>query len=166
MPYKDKNKQKEYYELHKEELRGCRKEYYEKNKNKINEQRREKYTKSDRYVKSKQYQAKYPDKVKQWSRNSWIRKKFGLEPGDYNIMFNAQKGLCAICGLPEKHKYKGRLIKLAVDHNHSTGKIRGLLCSECNIAIGNLKVDSFGILNLQTAIKYIEETDNEMSRVQ
>ena len=73
----------------------------------------------------------------------------GLSVEQYDKMFEEQNGLCKICGLPEINR------RLAVDHNHNTGKIRGLLCTKCNNAIGCLDVDSFGTLNLQKAIGYL-----------
>lgn len=56
----------------------------------------------------------------------------------YNKQFKKQKGCCAVCG---KHQteFKNRL---CIDHNHGTNKLRGLLCHNCNLAIGNLKDDA------------------------
>jgi hypothetical protein len=63
--------------------------------------------------------------------------KYGLSRKQYNEMFRKQRGCCAICGVHQSEFKKA----LAVDHNHSTGKNRGLLCSACNVAIGLLKED-------------------------
>ena len=60
---------------------------------------------------------------------------------EYNKMFKAQKGCCAICGRHQSEFGK----RLAVDHNHLTGKIRGLLCNSCNLILGHAK-DSRGVL--------------------
>jgi len=68
-----------------------------------------------------------------------------------------QKNLCAICGLPETDYQQYGVKNLAIDHNHRTKKVRGLLCSKCNRALGLLNVDNLGILNLQMAIKYLQE---------
>jgi len=76
-----------------------------------------------------------------------------MTPADYQALYDAQKGLCAICN----GRAVGRGKKnntLAVDHNHATGKIRGLLCSNCNTGIGNLKDD---VAVLKKAISYLEE---------
>lgn len=54
-------------------------------------------------------------------------------------MFDAQDGRCAICG--DKETYGEGTRKLPVDHNHTTGKVRGLLCSACNLSIGKMKED-------------------------
>lgn len=70
-----------------------------------------------------------------------LRDSFGMSLDAYQEMLEAQNGKCAICNQPETHMRNGRIKALAVDHNHKTGAIRGLLCSDCNTAIGKLKDD-------------------------
>lgn len=71
-------------------------------------------------------------------RNRWriIRQKFGLSQADYEAILARQGGVCAICGEAETARYKGRVKWLAVDHDHATGRLRGLLCQACNLIIG------------------------------
>lgn len=69
-------------------------------------------------------------------------------------MFAAQAGCCAICGTHQD----ALKLTLAVDHNHDTGKVRGLLCNPCNAAIGRFK-DSTSML--RAAIRYLEATDGK-----
>jgi hypothetical protein len=66
-------------------------------------------------------------------------KRYGLTYDQYVRLVVAQQGLCAICR--KRPRYA-----LAVDHDHQTGKVRGLLCHGCNIGIGNLK-DSVDVLD-------------------
>jgi len=75
-----------------------------------------------------------PENIERRKRYAWLGclKKFGITESDYNEMFDRQLGLCAICHKPEND------IKLAVDHNHDTDEVRGLLCKRCNMAIGLL----------------------------
>lgn len=73
----------------------------------------------------------------------------GLVPGEYDLMLNAQAGGCAICGNGCK---SGR--SLAVDHDHATGEIRGLLCANCNRSIG-MMADSPE--RLRAAARYLED---------
>ena len=68
-------------------------------------------------------------------------------------MYEQQNGVCAICGKPETKVQYGKIQPLTVDHNHETGKVRGLLCFNCNIAIGKLKDD---IVLLEKAIDYLK----------
>lgn len=60
---------------------------------------------------------------------------YGITDAEYQTLVIAQKGLCAICGGPPTKNRRN----LSVDHCHQTGKIRGLLCSNCNTAIGLFK---------------------------
>lgn len=91
------------------------------------------------YERNVKYVKKNPQKVKAWKRDSHLRKTYGITLEDYNYMVTEQNGMCAIC---KKHVDKG----LCVDHNHLTGKIRGLLCRTCNAGLGNFYED----LNLFT----------------
>lgn len=73
---------------------------------------------------------------KLYSKNNQLQVKYGLTLESYNLMVKAQNGLCAICKNPEKENKN-----LAVDHDHSNGKIRQLLCGRCNKGIGLLGDD-------------------------
>mgnify|MGYP001559273367 CR=1 FL=1 len=82
----------------------------------------------------------------------WKRQGITLTVEEHDKMLAEQNGCCKICGefrLPEQRV-------LVVDHNHETGKIRGLLCHPCNMGIGQLK-DSVDVL--RKAILYLEEGD-------
>jgi len=116
--YKNKDKIKKYhqkyYAEHAEETRKYHKEYYNKNK----DQWRERYKKKDR------------DPLKR--RDSELRNKFNITLEDYNYLLNKQDGCCLLCNRHYSEFVKG----LAVDHNHETGQIRGLLCGPCNTRLG------------------------------
>lgn len=77
-----------------------------------------------------------------------LKRKYGLSLQDYDDLLESQDGLCAICKRPP---VEGR--NLAVDHDHSTGVIRGLLCHNCNVAIGNFG-ESLEII--KAAVVYLE----------
>lgn len=68
-------------------------------------------------------------------KNAQLKHKYGLSLADYNLILEAQGGVCAIC--------EGECSRpsFSVDHCHDTGKVRGLLCSKCNTAIGLLSDD-------------------------
>ena len=72
------------------------------------------------------------------SRFNNALKKYSLSEIEYNHMLAAQDYVCAICARPERHVVRGATKRLAVDHCHRTGKVRGLLCAHCNQAIGRL----------------------------
>ena len=98
---------------------------------------------------------------KKATRASKLRKRFGISIPQYETLLAQQKDTCAICGGIETkiHKVTGEVCRLVVDHDHSSGMVRGLLCSACNLGLGNFK-DS--IINLLGAIKYLEEHNNEI----
>ena len=73
-----------------------------------------------------------PVKMKQILRKRDLKKLASISLEDYEKMFDEQKGLCLIC---ETSYVKA----LAVDHDHITGKVRGLLCGQCNLGLGNFK---------------------------
>lgn len=94
-----------------------------------------------------------------FSMESSLKKQYGLSLDDYTKMHDAQNGLCAICGKPERAAgSNNKLRRLAVDHCHTTGKIRGLLCTSCNRGVGYLG-DS--VENLQSAINYLSRSINK-----
>ena len=81
------------------------------------------------------------------TRNEWLKYSYGITSAQYDKLLVKQKGSCAICkSIPTKKR-------LAVDHDHSTGKIRGLLCHPCNAAIGLFKDNTDFLLE---AKRYLE----------
>ena len=80
--------------------------------------------------------------------NDYQIKKYGITPEQYNEMYDKQHGCCNIC---DRHQseFKQRLI---VEHCHTTGKVRGLVCHNCNTILGHAHDDIQILLN---AIKHI-----------
>lgn len=101
-----------------------------------------------------------PDKFKEYSWKNHLKKKYNITPELYDKMLKNQNGLCLICQKPETFiEPKGtsnELRRLCVDHDHKTGKIRGLLCSRCNKSIGQME-DSPSLLRI--AAKYLEDSN-------
>lgn len=97
---------------------------------------------------SRRWRKRNPGEAAKVSAEYRIRhrgEKYGLTTREYDVLFEEQGGGCAICGTANE--------LLCVDHNHSTGSIRGLLCKQCNLGIANLR-DNPALLRL--AIKYLE----------
>lgn len=99
-------------------------------------------------------QKRYQDNPQQ-KRKHHLKSKYKLTLENYILMLKSQNGVCKICGQSETTKYKNRIKQLCVDHKHLTGKIRGLLCDNCNRMLGYAKDN---IETLKQAIKYLEET--------
>lgn len=82
-----------------------------------------------------------------------LYRKYGLTYAEYAEMDMAQDGRCAICDERETATQRGKVRRLAVDHNHATGAVRALLCQRCNHAIGQMKDDP---ALLRRAAEYLE----------
>jgi len=81
----------------------------------------------------------------------WNLRKYGLTPEDYDRMLEAQDGLCAVCRTNDLDRL-GR--RMHVDHCHNTGRVRGILCTRCNNAIGFAGESAQRLRDLAT---YLEE---------
>lgn len=130
---KHKDKQKEYREKNKEKRRLTTKLWQEKNKEAAKLYR-------------KDYAEKNKAKIVRSAKNNRLKREYGITLEDYEQMYQTQQGKCSICSKEEKI--------LNIDHCHSTGKIRELLCNQCNHGIGNFK-DNTELLN--KAIGYLEK---------
>ncbi len=100
--------------------------------------------------------AKNPERVREVGRESERRRrmrKYGLTEQGFEDMWKAQNYRCAICKIETPSS--GR--NWHIDHNHTTGNVRAILCHHCNLLLGNAK-DS--ILVLESAIQYLKEHSN------
>ena len=92
-----------------------------------------------------------PSKYKEYN----LRYSFGITLVEYDKMLNAQNGVCLICKNVELSKHQnGKIRDLAVDHDHKTNKIRGLLCSMCNMGLGKFREN---LEYLKNAIDYLQK---------
>ena len=94
------------------------------------------------------------------SKDAQLRHTYGIRLEEYNNMLKEQNGVCACCGKPEMYetgrskRTVDRIPMLHIDHCHTTGAIRGLLCSSCNQALGMLGESPERVKLL---LRYIEE---------
>lgn len=75
------------------------------------------------------------EKLKEINRRALLKARYGLSLEEYDVMLREQDGVCAICYNAPNGK------PLFVDHNHITGRVRGLLCDVCNLGLGAFKED-------------------------
>jgi hypothetical protein len=128
---------KRWREKHPEKYLENKRAYYERNKEKISEQRK---------AERKSNPGKAPKGCPIVRKNTFYKSRYGITLEEYNQKLEKQQEVCAICHCPETTKTKkGAISALAVDHDHTTGEIRGLLCRTCNTALGKFR-DSLIIL--------------------
>lgn len=123
----------ETYQRDKERIKAAVKKYRDKKPPRLRaylETNKEK-----RAATSKAWREANPERMKYLYRRANYAKKYGISPEEFDSMLAAQDGKCAICGT-DKPKGRGRF---HVDHHHGTGKVRALLCGDCNIGLGMFK---------------------------
>lgn len=100
----------------------------------------------------REYYHNNKEKVTKVIETSRLKRQYGMTFEKYDEMLSAQNNVCAICGNNETENKK-----FAIDHDHVTNKIRGLLCHKCNRGLGSFKDD---IQILQNAVNYLKEHYN------
>lgn len=135
--------------------------WYYKNREAVLVRRREKWLENlaENQAKAAAYRPRYKERAKEYGKRYYLRvrhirleknrathlkRAYGLTTEDYDRMFNEQSGLCAICSKPERAGHtrgKDARSRLAVDHDHVTGTVRGLLCLRCNHALERLETE-------------------------
>lgn len=109
------------------------------------------YANHEKYLEDRrQWHRKNRDRALKVGRVNWLKRNYNITIDQYNKMLTDQLNKCAIC-LRSASEFKKRL---AVDHCHATGKIRSLLCPNCNQMIGCSKEK---ISNLKSALKYLQK---------
>lgn len=110
---------------------------------------------------AKKYRSKDPEKYRarsrQWRKDNPeksmsidLKRKYGITYDHWKVMFDQQEGKCLVC-----NKHQNELNqKLAVDHDHKTNQIRGLICCQCNRGIGYLQDDP---ILLRKAALYLDK---------
>jgi len=134
-----------WYERNREKKLAARKAWYWKNKERRLAYDRERYSKMD------------SDKKETLARNQRARalkSRYNISLDQWNELFVKQGGRCALCKRTEGSKSPTKKRRwLYVDHCHDTGRVRGLLCVKCNVAIGSLGDNVEGI---QRALQYVQ----------
>lgn len=128
-------KQRVYNSRTKDQKREYDKQYREINKDKRLLQKKDRKASGKSYIEA---------------RRSMLKAKYNITLEQYDKILSLQQNKCKICG-SEKSNHKGSKL-LFVDHNHTTGEIRGLLCHNCNAAIGLFKEN---IEVIKKAIEYL-----------
>lgn len=134
---------KKSYESRKEERKTYMREYYKANPSKFPKRSPEKQaihneSRKKRYAENAEFREQVKKKAREWQaanpmhKKAQRLKKYGMTPQEKDAMLASQGGVCAICKKAPKHVN----VFPAIDHCHTTGVVRGILCSHCNMGIG------------------------------
>lgn len=137
------------YAINPEKIKEANKRYIIENKPKIQNARKLYRLKhgEELRLKSREYAKTHKEERKDYV----LKKTYGITLGEYRVLSESQNDVCAICEKPQEIK-RGK--NLFVDHNHDTGKVRGLLCTYCNVALGYLRED---VIVMEKMIKYVKK---------
>jgi hypothetical protein len=141
------------FQLKGKQCKSCRAAYRKTHELKYSELTEEQ--KKKRRAATESWRLRNPEIAFERARNKEYRKKYGITLEDYNTMLAKQNNVCAIC---QQSCATG--MNLAVDHDHTTGKVRALLCKNCNTAIGLLGEDTD---RMAKAIEYIQSHSERIS---
>lgn len=113
--------------------------------------------KNKKYAEDPEYRARVlaKNKIRVTQRSDEYKlvtrlKRYSMTVSNYLALYDAQSGCCGICAEPFNSPYSR---SVQIDHDHATGKIRGLLCSDCNTSLGKFGDDLEGIMR---AVRYLE----------
>jgi hypothetical protein len=124
--YRDPEYPRKYAEAHREEQRAWKRAYYAKNREALQAKQRERYKRDAEKRRARQREYGAANRIEIGLRLK--ERKYGIPREELQRMLDAQQGGCAICGTVGK--------RLTVDHDHASGRVRGLLCESCNFGIG------------------------------
>ena len=139
-----RTKSAEWKRSHPEKVKEYAADWRKRNPEKMKRWDREQYLKDPKAWNARQaaysrrWKAENPERHERQRRERWLRMKYGIDVADYERLLAQQGGVCAIC---KGHQSGKQRRYLAVDHCHSTGRVRGLLCDRCNLTVGRYEDD-------------------------
>ena len=164
---KDRQYSQRYREEFPEEQRERCRRWRAENKDKLKEYHREhdaegyrrwrakKLAEDPEFFKKRWQEARASEEYRRCRLNCHLKRTFGATLEWYEQRLAEQQGVCAICKKPERRSVRGGKVgRLVVDHDHTTGTVRGLLCHTCNMILGNCEDD---VQLLWQAIKYLRK---------
>lgn len=102
---------------------------------------------------NRKWREAHKEQVQNSDRKKHLRAHFGITIDQYNELLYRQHGVCALCGKPPER------IRLAVDHNHETQEVRGLLCGSCNRVLGIIEKRFKGLQSLYQYLNCVTPVD-------
>lgn len=146
---------------HRPECKACtaarRKRWYAANREREIDRVRRWASDNPERVRARAAEYKATGRKAQSDRRSYLKRKYGVTPEWYDETLAAQGGGCAICGRPQRDD-----ISLHVDHDHTSGALRRLLCFPCNNLLGDANDDA---ARLRSAADYLDRHDPEVAEL-
>jgi len=140
---------REYYAKNRERLKAKNSAYFNSLSDEKRAESREKFRK---WIEAN------PERAKLSARNARVKGKFGITLEQYRKLLSDQDFKCAICKIELSDTHEGGTKRKALDHDHSTGKIREFLCNGCNTGIGAFRENPDALL---AAIEYLKKHKQE-----
>jgi len=140
-----------------ENKKASDKAYYSRNRlRQIERQKRKYWADPETYrAKGRAQHKKHREKRLPQIRTRNLALRYGITQEQYDEAFKKQGGLCALCRRPEKTRHQnGKIRRLTVDHDHVTGRFRGLLCTFCN----RVRIGKNTPAMLRMCLAYLERT--------
>jgi len=154
-PGRTKEQQTLYSKEHPDQVKETQKRYRDKNKEKLARVAKEKYDADPEKFNARTAAWRLKPGSLEKERNKHYKRKFGITVEIYKEMYDKQNGLCAICCKPETIHSKGgdSPMWLSVDHNHTTKKVRGLLCFKCNTTLSYFEKHGESMITIASYLK-------------
>lgn len=137
-----KEQQRQYRQRNPEQRRDTNLRYYDANRERRNKAARRSQSTPEAKEKAKEWRRRNAEKMREYQkdyrdRTRWARmeKQYGITMADYARLVDDQNGKCPICQAPLE------TVAIHIDHCHTSGRVRGLLCPTCNQALGLLRED-------------------------
>lgn len=163
---KQREYNKKYYQKHKddpiykEKMRERSNKWHQEHQELEKERKKKDYLRNkEKYrIKNKNWRKNLKNKEKQkiYNKKSHLKIRFGLSVEEYDTMIKKQNNKCASCGITFNENNNSE--RPCIDHDHKIGKIREILCNNCNLTLGIMSDDAEKLINL---VKYLEKHNHK-----
>lgn len=158
-----RERQKRHYQVNKEKRIAQVKKYKETHQDKVSD-REKQYRIVNKELITKQkkdYRLKYLEKHALWERSTRLKNRYGITIEDYNKLLRDQNNCCAIC----LQSMSNEKCNPSIDHDHETGKVRGLVHKTCNIMIAYANENPLILTNAINYLKKFEENNTNYKQL-
>lgn len=138
---------------HKEQRNAASHAYYVANRERLLSQQsaRDAARRDEKRAYDRQYAIDNAERLRSYHQGYRLGRRYSITKDEYDALVAQQRNRCAICGGEQTWKNRSGTYTLAIDHDHATGRVRGLLCGPCNTALGHVERAAW----LQAALAYL-----------